>query len=329
VRTIAVTGAEGFIGSHLVEALVARGDNVRALVQYNSLSSRGWLESLPAEHLGSVEVVFGDVRDGGQMMRFAEGVDAVLHLAALIAIPYSYVAPASYVATNAVGTLNVLEAVRAHGTRRLVHTSTSEVYGTARTVPIHEGHPLQAQSPYAASKIAADKLVESYHLSFEVPAVTLRPFNTFGPRQSARAVIPTVISQIAAGKRKIHLGSASPTRDFNFVTNTVDAFLALLDAPTTVLGGTFNAGSGREVTIAETVALIAAAMDADVEVVTEQERVRPVASEVQRLLADASALHLATGWKPHVTLEDGLAVTADWFRVPEHLAHYRPDTYQV
>lgn len=329
MRTIAVTGAEGFIGSHLVEALVARGDNVRALVQYNSFSSRGWLESLPAEHLGSVEVVFGDVRDGGQMMRFAEGVDAVLHLAALIAIPYSYVAPASYVATNAVGTLNVLEAVRAHGTRRLVHTSTSEVYGTARTVPIHEGHPLQAQSPYAASKIAADKLVESYHLSFEVPAVTLRPFNTFGPRQSARAVIPTVISQIAAGKRKIHLGSASPTRDFNFVTNTVDAFLALLDAPTTVLGGTFNAGSGREVTIAETVALIAAAMDADVEVVTEQERVRPVASEVQRLLADASALHLATGWKPHVTLEDGLAVTADWFRVPEHLAHYRPDTYQV
>jgi NDP-hexose 4,6-dehydratase len=329
VATIAVTGAEGFIGSHLVEALVARGDAVRALVQYNSFSSRGWLESLSAEQLAAIEVVFGDVRDGGQMMRFVEGTDAVLHLAALIAIPYSYVAPASYVATNAVGTLNVLEAVRAHGTPRLVHTSTSEVYGTARTVPIHETHPLQAQSPYAASKIAADKLVESYHLSFDVPAVTLRPFNTFGPRQSARAVIPTVISQIAAGKREIHLGSSSPTRDFNFVTNTVDAFVALLDAPASVLGGTFNAGSGREVTIAETVALIAAAMDADVEVVTEEQRVRPAASEVQRLLADAGALHLATGWKPHVTLEDGLAATADWFRRPENLAHYRPDTYQV
>jgi NAD dependent epimerase/dehydratase len=329
VRRIAVTGAEGFIGSHLVEALIARGDDVRALVQYNSFSSLGWLETLSADQLERVEVVFGDVRDGGQMMRFVDGVDAVLHLAALIAIPYSYVAPASYVMTNATGTLNVLEAIRAHGTPRLVHTSTSEVYGTARTVPIQESHPLQAQSPYAASKIAADKLVESYHLSFAVPAVTLRPFNTFGPRQSARAVIPTVISQIAAGKRRIQLGSATPTRDFNYVTNTVDAFLAALDGPADMLGRTYNAGSGREVSIRETVGLIAAVMDTEVEILTDEQRVRPAGSEVERLLADASALHLATGWKPHVTLDDGLAATADWFRRPENLARYRPDTYQV
>lgn len=329
MKTIAVTGSEGFIGSHLVETLVARGHHVRALVQYNSFSSRGWLTQLSPETMSSVDVVFGDVRDNGQMMQYVEGVDAVLHLAALIAIPYSYVAPASYLATNAGGTLNVLEAVRAHGTPRLVHTSTSEVYGTALTVPIHESHPLQAQSPYSASKIAADKLVESYHLSFGVPAVTLRPFNTYGPRQSARAVIPTVITQIAAGKRQIQLGAAAPTRDFNFVADTVDAFVALLDAPDAVVGRTFNAGSGREISVGDTVRLIAEVMEADVEVVTDEARVRPADSEVQRLLADASELHTATGWKPQHRLEDGLALTARWFSSPENLAQYQPDIYHV
>jgi NAD dependent epimerase/dehydratase len=329
VAKIAVTGSEGFIGSHLVEALIERGDTVRALVQYNSFSSRGWLEDLPNAMSSEIEVVFGDVRDGGQMINLMDGVDAVCHLAALIAIPYSYAAPASYLATNAGGTLNVLEAVRAHRTPRLVHTSTSEVYGTALTVPIHETHPLQAQSPYSASKIAADKLVESYHLSFAVPAVTVRPFNTYGPRQSARAVIPSVITQIAAGKRQIRLGSDGPTRDFNFVADTVGAFLALLDGPTDVVGRTFNAGSGRGVTIAETVRIIADVMDVEVEVVTDPQRVRPAGSEVHRLVADADALHAVTGWKPQHRLEDGLAVTARWFSRPEHLARYQPDSYQI
>ncbi|MFM2076787.1 MAG: hypothetical protein RJA49_677 [Actinomycetota bacterium] len=329
MRNIAVTGAEGFIGSHLVEGLVERGDRVRALVQYNSFSSRGWLDTLAPSTLEHVDVVFGDVRDRGQMMRFVDGVGGVCHLAALIAIPYSYVAPESYLATNAIGTMNVLEAVRHHRTPRLVHTSTSEVYGTARTVPIAESHPLQAQSPYSASKIAADKLAESYHLSFDLPVVTLRPFNTYGPRQSARAVIPTVVSQVASGQRVIRLGSTSPTRDFNYVGDTVDAFIALLDGPDTVLGGVFNAGSGREVSIGETVHMIAAAMGVEVRIDCEAERVRPAHSEVQRLLADAGALHVATGWKPRTCLEDGLAVTVDWFSRPENLAHYRPDTYQI
>lgn len=326
---IAVTGADGFIGSHLVEALVERGDRVRALVQYNSLCSHGWLDDLPLDTLDHVDVVLGDVRDGGQMMQFVEGADAVCHLAALIAIPFSYVAPASYVATNVTGTLNVLEAVRRHGTPRMVHTSTSEVYGSARFVPITERHPLQAQSPYSASKIAADKLAESYQLSFDLPVVTLRPFNTYGPRQSARAVIPTVVSQLAAGQRVVHLGATTPTRDFNFVADTVAAFVALIDAAPTVVGEVFNAGSGREVSIGDTVDLIAAAMGVEVGIVCEAERLRPEHSEVQRLLADADALHQATGWKPHTTLEDGLAATVRWFTDPAHLARYRPTTYQL
>jgi UDP-glucose 4-epimerase len=329
VSLIAVTGADGFIGSHLVEALVERGDRVRALVQYNSLCSHGWLDDLPLDTLDHVDVVLGDVRDAGQMMQFVEGADAVCHLAALIAIPFSYVAPASYVATNVIGTLNVLEAVRRHRTARMVHTSTSEVYGTARFVPINEAHPMQAQSPYSASKIAADKLAESYQLSFDLPVVTLRPFNTYGPRQSARAVIPTVVSQLAAGQRVVHLGATTPTRDFNFVADTVAAFIALIDAPHTVVGEVFNAGSGREVSIGDTVQLIAAAMGVEVGIICEAERLRPQHSEVQRLLADADALHQATGWKPHTTLEDGLEATVKWFSDPSHLARYRPTTYQL
>jgi len=325
----AVTGADGFIGSHLVEALVARGEQVRALALYNSAGSWGWLDSLAPDVLAEVEVVLGDVRDAEQMAHFCDGVDTVFHLAALIAIPYSYAAPRSYVETNVVGTLNVLEGVRRGGVRRMVHTSTSEVYGTAQTVPIDESHPLQGQSPYSASKIGADQLVYSYVVSFDVPAVTLRPFNTFGPRQSARAVIPTVVAQVAEGQREILLGSLTPTRDFNFVADTVAAFLAVADGEDKLIGEVLNAGSGREVSIGDLVTTIARIMGTEVEVRQDDTRLRPEASEVMRLLADRSKLHAATGWEPTHSLEDGLAVTAEWFSTPTNLAHYRPTTYTV
>ena len=328
-NTIAVTGSEGFIASHLVEALVQRGHSVRAMVQYNSFSSAGWLDKMSPEVLEHVDVVMGDVRDHRSVMDLTNGVDAVCHLAALIAIPYSYQAPESYLATNAAGTLNILEAARTHGTPRVIHTSTSEVYGTARTVPIAETHPLQAQSPYSASKIAADKFAESYHLSFDVPVVTLRPFNTYGPRQSARAVIPTTISQIAAGKREIQLGALDPTRDFNFVLDTVNAFLALLDADDAVLGGTYNAGSGGEISIGDLVKLIAAVMDTEVEVTLDPARVRPAGSEVMRLVCDSTLLQEATSWKPQYSLEEGLSQTATWFSNPANLAAYHTDRYNI
>jgi NDP-hexose 4,6-dehydratase len=325
----AVTGADGFIGSHLVEALVARGDRVRALALYTSLGTRGWLDALPPDVLASVDVVAGDVRDTELVARFCDGVDTVFHLAALIAIPYSYAAPRSYLDTNAGGTLNMLEAARRAGVRRLVHTSTSEVYGTAQRVPIDEDHPLQGQSPYSASKIAADQMVEAFVRSFDVPAVTLRPFNTYGPRQSARAVIPTVVAQVAAGRRQIRLGSLEPTRDFNFVADTVAAFLAVGDAEDKVVGQTFNAGSGREISIGDLVRTIARVMDADVDVVADPARLRPAGSEVMRLVADRSRLEAACGWTPTHTLEQGLAKTAAWFSEPANLARYRPDTYTV
>jgi UDP-glucose 4-epimerase len=325
----AVTGADGFIGSHLVEALVRGGHSVRALALYNSAGSWGWLDALDADVLAEVEVVMGDVRDPEHMLSFAAGVDTLFHLAALIAIPYSYTAPRSYLETNAGGTLNVLEAVRRGGVRRMVHTSTSEVFGTARRVPIDEEHPLQGQSPYSASKIAADKMVESYVCSFEVPAVTLRPFNTYGPRQSARAVIPTVISQIAAGRREIRLGALDPTRDFNFVADTVEAFMAVGVAEDKVVGQEFNAGSGREISIGDTVRAIAEVMGVEVEVRLEDDRLRPNGSEVMRLLADRSKLHTATGWEPAHTLEQGLAISAEWFADPANLARYKVDQYTI
>ena len=328
-NTIAVTGSEGFIASHLVEALVQRGHSVRAMVQYNSFSSAGWLDKMSPEVLEHVDIVMGDVRDHRSVMDLTNGVDAVCHLAALIAIPYSYQAPESDLATNAAGTLNILEAARTHGTPRVIHTSTSEVYGTARTVPIAETHPLQAQSPYSASKIAADKFAESYHLSFDVPVVTLRPFNTYGPRQSARAVIPTTISQIAAGKREIQLGALDPTRDFNFVLDTVNAFLALLDADDSVLGGTYNTGSGGEISIGDLVKLIAAVMNTEVEVTLDPARVRPAGSEVMRLVCDSTLLKEATSWKPQYTLEEGLSQTASWFCNPVNLAAYHTDRYNI
>ena len=329
MTTIAVTGSEGFIASHLVETLVREGYQVRAMVQYNSFSSLGWLESVDREILDNVDVHLGDIRDHRSVLDLVAGADTICHLAALIAIPYSYQAPESYLATNAGGTLNVLEAARAHDTRRVIHTSTSEVYGTALTVPINEEHRLQGQSPYSASKIAADKLAESYHLSFGLPVTTIRPFNTYGPRQSARAVIPTTISQIAAGKREISLGAQDPTRDFNFVADTVAAFVSLVEADDDIVGRTFNAGSGTEISIGDLVCLIGEVMGHEVSVVVDPERIRPPGSEVMRLVCDSSALQAATSWKPQYTLEQGLGLTAAWFCDPTNLARYKVDQYNV
>ncbi|MEU2156145.1 SDR family NAD(P)-dependent oxidoreductase [Streptomyces sp. NPDC019396] len=326
----AVTGAEGFIGSHLTETLVAAGYRVRAMAQYNSFSSYGWLETLPSEVLDEVEIVLGDVRDPGSVRGLVQGADAVYHLAALIAIPYSYQAPHSYVDTNVTGTLNVLEAVRALDIPRLVHTSTSETYGTAQTVPITEDHPINTQSPYAASKAGGDRLADSYHASFETPVVTLRPFNTFGPRQSMRAVIPTVIGQVAAGAKTITLGDLRPTRDFTFVKDTARAFLAVGTAPAeAVVGRTFNAGTGGEISVGDLVRLIGKVMDTDLDVQEDEQRIRPPASEVMRLVADASRLREATGWAPESDLEQGLLKTVEFFRDPANLARYKTDIYNI
>ena len=300
------------------------------MVLYNSFNSWGWLESLPADILESVDVHLGDVRDVASVRELAEGADVIYHLAALIAIPYSYRSPRSYVDTNVLGTLNVLEAARQLATSRVVHTSTSEVYGTALSVPITEDHPLQGQSPYSASKIGADKIAESYHLSFGVPVATLRPFNTYGPRQSSRAVIPTILAQLAAGQRQIRLGDVRPTRDFTFVEDTARAFMAVADAPAeAVVGRTLNAGTGVEISIGDLVRTIAATAGREVSVVEEAERLRPPGSEVMRLVCDSSRLTAATGWRPTVGLADGLARTAAWFAEPENLARYKWNAYTV
>jgi NDP-hexose 4,6-dehydratase len=325
---VAVTGGDGFIGSHLVERLVADGHRVRAMALYSAFGTRGWLDDLPAEVSAEVEVVSGDVRDARSVRGLIGDASVVYHLAALIAIPYSYHAPQSYLDTNVAGTLNVLEAARDLGTRRIVHTSTSEVYGTAQRVPIDESHPLQAQSPYAASKIAADKLAESYHLSFGVPVVTLRPFNTYGPRQSARAVIPTVATQLAQGVRPLRLGLLTPTRDFNHVADTVAAFVAVGTAPAErVVGRVLNTGTGVETSIGDIVQMVGEILGVESDVEREDERVRPDASEVMRLVSDATALRERTGWTPAVTLRDGLAGTVEWFADPANLARYRIDRF--
>ena len=322
----AVTGAEGFIGSHLVEALVASGTRVRAMVLYNSFGSWGWLDALDRKVLASVEVVMGDVRDARATREFIGEAEVVYHLAALIAIPYSYHAPHSYLETNAGGTMNVLEAVRELGTPRMIHTSTSEVYGTAVRVPIDEDHPLQAQSPYSATKVAADKLAESYHASFDVPVVTLRPFNTYGPRQSTRAVIPTIITQLAAGRSEVALGALTPTRDLTYAADTARAFIAAAAAPLDrVTGRVLNAGSGNEISIGDLAELIARRMDRPLRLAREDERMRPEKSEVQRLVSDSTRLRELTGWAPAHTLESGLDETIAWFERPENLARYRPE----
>ena len=322
-RKVLVTGAGGFIGSHLTERLAELGADVRALVHYNALGSWGWLDEWPRR--GDVEVMAGDITDRDSVRRAVEGRAVVFHLAALIAIPYSYAAPASYVRTNVDGTLNVMQACRETGVERVVHTSTSEVYGTARYVPIDEKHPLQGQSPYSASKIGADKMAEAFHLSFGLPAVTVRPFNTFGPRQSARAVIPTIITQCLAG-RSVKLGSLHPTRDLNYVVNTVEGFLAAAVAPEAI-GTTINFGSGREISIGDLARMIASLTGTEVEVESDEARVRPERSEVERLLADNTLASTLTGWKPAVSLEDGLRATIEWFR--EHASRYRAGTYAV
>lgn len=326
---VLVTGADGFIGSHLTEALLAGGAQVRAFTMYNSLGSRGWLEGLEAEGL---EVVAGDVRDASAVRSAVRGCDTVLHLAALIAIPYSYAAPDAYLETNVRGTLNVLQAAREFGVRRVVHTSTSEVYGTAQHVPIGETHPLQAQSPYAASKIAADQFALSFHRSFGLPVAVVRPFNTYGPRQSARAVIPTIITQLAAGRRVIKLGALSPTRDFNFVADTAAGFIAVARADAAV-GEVVNLGSDFEVSVGDTARLIAEVMNVSAEIVSDAERLRPDASEVQRLWADTRKAAALLEWRPaYGGLEGfkrGLAETALWFTRGENLKRYRPDDYNV
>ena len=319
-----MTGADGFIGSHLTEALLDKGYKVRALAQYNSLNNWGWLEDIAPRD--GLEIVCGDVRDPDFCRELCRGIDTVYHLAALIAIPYSYVAPDSYVDTNIKGTLNMCQAARDAACSRIVVTSTSEVYGTARYVPIDEKHPRQPQSPYSATKIGADAIAQSFYNAFDLPVVTARPFNTYGPRQSARAIIPTIITQIAAGREKIRLGDLTPTRDFNYVADTAAGFIALGETEG-IEGRDINIATGREVSMAETLATIARLMGREVEEVVDQERLRPAKSEVNRLLGDNSLITSLTSWRPSHSLEEGLQKTIDWFVKPENLAKYKIDIY--
>jgi dTDP-glucose 4,6-dehydratase len=330
--TILITGAEGFIGSHLTEALVRLGYRVRAFVLYNSFNSWGWLDCCDSEIKGQFEVFLGDIRDPNGVREAMKGCDAVLHLAALIAIPYSYHSPSTYVDTNINGTLNVLQAARELNVSRVIHTSTSEVYGSARFVPITEEHPLQGQSPYSATKIAADQLAYSFYAAFNLPVVILRPFNTYGPRQSARAVIPTIITQIANGKQQIKLGSISPTRDFNYVEDTVAGFVAALISDKG-LGEVVNLGSNFEVSVGDTVKLIAEAMGKSVEILTDKERFRPQNSEVERLWASNAKAKELFGWEPFYAgregFKQGLIKTAQWFTKAENLSKYKSDFYNI
>ena len=332
LQKVLVTGAAGFIGSHLTEALVRRNFSVRAFVHYNSMGSQGWLDLSPAEIRKQLDVFSGDIRDPNGVRTAMKGCDAVLHLGALIAIPYSYHSPDTYVETNIRGTLNVLQAARDFEVSQVLHTSTSEVYGTAQSVPINEEHRLQGQSPYSASKIGADQLALSFERSFGTPVTVVRPFNTYGPRQSTRAVIPTIITQIAAGHRTIKLGSTSPTRDFNFVADTVAGFLAALDSKAGV-GEVINIGSGSEISIGDTAHLIAELMGVEIEIEQEQVRLRPERSEVDRLLADNSKAKRLLGWAPRLGgvdgLRQGLEQTISWFTKRENLSRYREGVYTL
>ncbi|WP_237393749.1 SDR family NAD(P)-dependent oxidoreductase [Pseudarthrobacter sp. ATCC 49987] len=313
-KTVVVTGADGFIGSHVTQRLIAEGANVRALCVYNSNGSYGWLDELSPAERDAVDLQLGDIRDAEFVSDLVRGSDVVLHLAALIAIPYSYQAPRSYVETNVVGTLNVLEGVRRHDVGRLVSTSTSEVYGTPTTVPITVDNELRGQSPYSATKIAADKLCEAWASSFETPVMVLRPFNTYGPRQSARAVIPTVLQQMVAGAEKIHLGSLAPRRDFTFVSDTADGFFKAATADIPLQGQVIQLGTGYDVTIGELVEMSAKVTGSTAKIITQDERVRPEASEVMRLLSDPSQALAELGWTPQISLEDGLRRTAEWIQ---------------
>lgn len=326
MNKVLVTGADGFIGSHLTEMLVARGFQVRALAQYNSFNNWGWLEDVVCKD--QIEVICGDVRDP-QFCRLAcRDVDTVFHLAALIAIPYSYQAPDSYVDTNIRGTLNICQAARDNGVGRVIHTSTSEVYGTAQYVPIDEKHPLQPQSPYSASKIAADAMAMSFFNAFNLPVTIARPFNTYGPRQSARAVIPTIITQIANGKKQIQLGDVSPTRDFNYVEDTCRGFIALAEAAQAI-GETVNIGSNFEISVGDTLNMIKSIMGSDVEFLVDEQRLRPEKSEVNRLWCDNSKIKQLTDFAPQVSLEEGLRRTVAWFGNADNLKRYKADIYNV
>ena len=327
-----VTGADGFIGSHLTEMLVRKGYEVKAFVFYNSFNSWGWLDHCADDVKGQFEVFTGDIRDPFGVEEAMKNCQSVLHLAALIAIPYSYVSPNSYVETNIHGTLNVLQAARKLGVSKVIHTSTSEVYGSAKFVPISEDHPLQGQSPYSASKIAADQLAFSYYSSFNLPVITVRPFNTYGPRQSARAVIPTVITQIASNQREINLGALKPTRDFSFVEDTVSGFLSVLEGDTN-FGEVLNLGSGFEIAIEAVAHLIAEIMGTKVQITCDAERVRPASSEVERLLADNTKIGKLLGWEPAYKglegLRVGLSKTIDWFSKSENLRQYKSGIYNL
>ena len=331
-RKILVTGADGFIGSHLTEALVRAGYSVRAFVFYNSFNSWGWLDHVPAELKGQFEVFAGDVRDPYGVREATKGCDAVLHLAALIAIPFSYHSPDAYVDTNVRGTLNVLQAARDMGISRVIHTSTSEVYGTARFVPITEEHPLAGQSPYSATKIAADQLAYSFHASFGLPVVTVRPFNTYGPRQSARAVIPSIIIQLASGRSRIRLGAISPTRDFNFVGDTVRGFIAALESDGWA-GETVNIGSNYEISVGDTARLIAELKGVELDIESDEARFRPAKSEVERLWASNAKAEQLFNWRPEFAgvegFSRGLQKTIEWFRDPANLAGYKSDIYNI
>lgn len=325
-KNILITGADGFIGSHLTEMLLRKGHKVRALAFYNSFNNWGWLEDV--EQSENLEVISGDIRDPFFCTEITKNIDQIFHLAALIGIPYSYVAPDSYIDTNIKGTLNICSAARINDVERIIHTSTSEVYGTAKYVPIDENHPLQPQSPYSASKIGADSMAMSFYNSFDLPLTIARPFNTYGPRQSARAVIPTIITQIASGIKEIKLGDITPTRDFNYVEDTCRGFISLAKCPES-LGETVNIGSNLEISIAETLELIKELMNSDVNFISDQQRVRPDSSEVNRLWCDNSKIKLLTGFEPKISLKEGLKKTIDWVSKPENLQKYKTDIYNV
>jgi len=326
LKRVLITGADGFIGSHLTEILVAKGFQVKALAQYNSFNNWGWLEEINCK--GQIEVLTGDVRDPHYCKQIAKDVDVIFHLAALVSIPYSYVSPDSYVDTNIKGTLNICQAAKENGNIRVIHTSTSEVYGTAQYVPIDEKHPLQPQSPYSATKIAADAMAMSFCNSFELPVTIARPFNTYGPRQSARAVIPTIITQIANGVKEIKLGDITPTRDFNYVKDTCKGFLSIAENDQTI-GETINIGSNFEISIADTFNIINELMDSNVKIITEEQRIRPNKSEVFRLWCDNTKIEKLTGFKPQIELREGLQKTIDWITQPDHLKEYKATIYNV
>jgi NAD dependent epimerase/dehydratase len=327
-KKVLVTGADGFIGSHLVEALLTHGCDVRAFVYYNSQNSWGWLDTLPAKVTRTLDVFAGDIRDPNGVHEAMAGCDVVFHLAALIAIPFSYHSPDSYIDTNIKGTLNVLQAARRLGTERVLLTSTSEVYGTAQYAPIDEKHPFQGQSPYSATKIGADRLGESFYRSFNTPVVIVRPFNTYGPRQSARAVIPTVITQLLSGQTELRLGSLTPTRDFNYVKDTAAGFVALAESDAAV-GKEVNIATGVEHTIGDTARILIEELNPEARIVTDEQRLRPDSSEVFRLIGDNTQITTLTPWKPQYDLHAGLRDTIAWFRQPENLARYKAWLYNL